>query len=117
MVIMPLADGQNQIVWERLPLATKPGLTEIDGGQCRVTTRGERDRQDLRVLSGIQARRRHTNDLPLAIVTFKVKELAHEGVIMCPPPITYCQRVRATNPMEKWASRAQATSRPQFVDN
>ena len=72
---IPLAESQNEIMRERLPLAAKPGLTEIEGGRCRVTTRRKRDCQDLRVLSGIQDRRRHTNDLPLVIVTFKSEEL------------------------------------------
>jgi hypothetical protein len=64
MGIIPLADSQNQVVRERLPLVDKPGLTEIKFFRCRETTRGERDRQDLRVLPVIQARGRHTNDLP-----------------------------------------------------
>jgi hypothetical protein len=117
MEIVPLADSQNQIVWERLPLAAKSGLTEINCCRCRGTTRGEGDRQDLRVLPVIQARRGHTNDLPLAIITFKSEDLAHEGVVMCPPPITHCQRFRARNPLEKWRIRTQTTSRPQFREN
>ena len=88
---IPLADGQNQVGWERLPLAAKPGLTEIKCGRHRETTRGERDRQDLRVLPVIQSTRSHTNDLPLAIVTFKSEDLTHEGVVMRPPPITHGQ--------------------------
>jgi hypothetical protein len=95
----------------------KPGLTEIEGCRCRGTTRGERDRHDPRVLSGIQARRGHTNDLPPLTVPVKSEDLSHEGVVMCPPPITHCQRVRARNPMEKWRIRAQPTSRTQFIDN
>ena len=117
MGIIPLADGQNQIGWERLPLAAKPGLTEIKFCRHRETTGGERDRQDLRVLPVVQARRRHTNDLPLVIVTFKSEDLAHEGVVMRPPPITHCQSFRARNPIEKWTIRAQTTSRPQFMNN
>ena len=62
----------------------------------------EGDCHDLRELPGTQARRGHTNDLPPLIVSFKSEDLSHEGVVARPPTITYCQRVRARNPMEKW---------------
>ena len=85
-----------------MPIAAKPGLVEGKGGRGRRTKRGERDCHDLRELPGAQARRGHTNDLPPLIVSFKSEDLSHEGVVARPPTITYCQRVRARNPMEKW---------------
>ena len=100
-----------------MPLAAKPGLMEIQDGQCRGTKRGVRDRHDLRVLPGTQARRGHPNDLPLLSVSVKPEDLADKGVVMRPPPITDCQRVRVRNPVEKWRIRAQTTSRTQFIDN
>ena len=117
MGIIPLADSQNQIVWERLPLAAKPGLTEINCCRCRGTKRGVRDFHDLMVLPGTQARRGHTNDLPPLSVSVKPEDLSNKGVVMRPPSITDCQRVRARNPVEKWRIRAQTTSRTQFIDN
>jgi len=94
--------SQDQTLREGLPIAAKPGLVEGKGGRGRRTNRGERDRHDLRELPGTQARRGHTNDLPPLIVSFKSEDLSHEGVVARPPTITYCQRVRARNPMEKW---------------
>ena len=89
---------------------------EIQGGRCRGTKRGVRDRHDLMVLPGTQARRGHTNDLPPLSVSVKPEDLSNEGAVMRPPPITDCQRVRVRNPVEKWRIRAQTTSRTQFID-
>ena len=98
-------------------MGAKLGLMEIQGCRCRGTKRGVRDRHDLRVLPGTQARRGHTNDLPPLSVSVKPEDLSNKGVVMRPPSITDCQRVRARNPVEKWRIRAQTTSRTQFIDN
>ena len=100
-----------------MPIAAKPGLVEGKGGRGRRTNRGERDRHDLRELPGTQARRGHTNDLPPLSVSVKPEDLSNKGVVMRPPSITDCQRVRARNPVEKWRIQAQTTSRTQFIDN
>ena len=89
MGIIPLTDGQNQFGGERLPLAAKPGLTELKCCRHCEATRGEWDRQDLRVLPVIESRGSHTNDLPLLIVTVKCEDRTHEGVVMSPPAITH----------------------------